>query len=80
MKLEKIIEKSKNFLFLLENKEDIKKKKLENLREKINEKISKLSKKIRYEVDQNEIVRLKNEKKILKVFKKELKQKREEKE
>ena len=37
MKLKKILEKVKNYLFLIQNNEDIKKRKIEKLRDKIDE-------------------------------------------
>ena len=40
MKLKKILEKVKNYLFLIQNNEDIKKRKIEKLRDKILEKNS----------------------------------------
>ena len=49
MKLKKILEKVKNYLFLIQNNEDIKKRKIEKLRDKIEDKILKLDKKIRDE-------------------------------
>ena len=42
MKLKKILEKAKNYLFLIQNNEDIKKRKIEKLRDKIEDKILKL--------------------------------------
>ncbi len=47
MKLEKIYEKAKKYLLLIEEKEDVEKKKIEKLQNKIEDKISKLEKKIR---------------------------------
>ena len=52
MKLKKILEKVKNYLFLIQNNEDIKKRKIEKLRDKIEDKILKLDKKIRDEKDE----------------------------
>ena len=45
MKLGKILEKAKKYLLLIEEKEDIEKKKIEKLKDKIENKITKLEKK-----------------------------------
>lgn len=74
MKLAKIFEKAKNYLFLIENNEDIKKRKIEKLRDKIEDKILKLDKKIRDEKDEEQNLKLKEERNILKNFRKQLKE------
>ena len=76
MKLKKILEKVKNYLFLIQNNEDIKKRKIEKLRDKIEDKILKLDKKIRDEKDEEQNLKLKEERNILKNFRKQLKQKK----
>ena len=76
MKLKKILEKVKNYLFLIQNNEDIKKRKIEKLRDKIEDKILKLDKKIRDEKDEEENLKLKDERTMLKNFSKQLKQKK----
>ena len=76
MKLAKIFEKAKNYLFLIQNNEDIKKRKIEKLRDKIEDKILKLDKKIRDEKDEEQNLKLKEERNILKNFRKQLKQKK----
>ena len=75
MKLKKILEKAKKYLFLIQNNEDIKKRKIEKLRDKIEDKILKLDKKIRDEKDEEENLKLKEERNILKNFRKQLKEK-----
>ena len=75
MKLAKIFEKAKNYLFLIENNEDIKKRKIEKLRDKIDDKISKIDKKIKKENSLEDILKLKEERNILKNFRKQLKEK-----
>ena len=75
MKLKKIFEKAKNYLFLIQNNEDIKKRKIEKLRDKIEDKILKLDKKIRDEKDEEQNLKLKEERNILKNFRKQLKEK-----
>ena len=70
MKLKKILEKVKNYLFLIQNNEDIKKRKIEELRDKIEDKILKLDKKIRDEKDEEQNLKLKEERNILKNFRK----------
>ena len=75
MKLAKIFEKAKNYLFLIENNEDIKKRKIEKLRDKIEDKILKLDKKIRDEKGEEQNLKLKEERNILKNFRKQLKEK-----
>ena len=64
MKLKKILEKAKNYLFLIQNNEDIKKRKIEKLRDKIEDKILKLDKKIRDEKDEEQNLKLKEERNI----------------
>jgi hypothetical protein len=76
MNLKKIIEKVKNYLFLIQNNEDIKKRKIEKLRDKIEDKILKLDKKIRDEKDEEQNLKLKDERTMLKNFRKQLKQKK----
>ncbi|HRL08972.1 MAG TPA: hypothetical protein PLZ88_05885 [Aliarcobacter sp.] len=68
MKLKKILEKAKNYLFLIQNNEDIKKRKIEKLRDKIEDKILKLDKKIRDEKDEEQNLKLKDERTMLKEF------------
>ena len=75
MKLAKIFEKAKNYLFLIQNNEDIKKRKIEILRDKIEDKILKLDKKIKKENSLEDILKLKEERNILKNFRKQLKEK-----
>ena len=75
MKLAKIFEKAKNYLFLIQSNEDIKKRKIEKLRDKIEDKILKLDKKIRDEKDEEQNLKLKEERNILKNFRKQLKEK-----
>ena len=75
MKLKKILEKAKNYLFLIQKNEDIKKKKIEKIRDKIEDKISKIDKKIRDEKDEEQNLKLKEERNILKNFRKQLKEK-----
>ena len=75
MKLAKIFEKAKNYLFLIENNEDIKKRKIEKLRDKIEDKILKLDKKIKKENSLEDILKLKEERNILKNFGKQLNEK-----
>ena len=75
MKLKKILEKVKNYLFLIQNNEDIKKRKIEKLRDKIEDKILKLDKKIKKENSLEDILKLKEERNILKNFRKQLKEK-----
>ena len=75
MELKKILEKAKNYLFLIQNNEDIKKRKIEKLRDKIEDKILKLDKKIRDEKDEEQNLKLKEERNILKNFRKQLKEK-----
>ncbi|QNM89654.1 hypothetical protein HOO34_08405 [Aliarcobacter cryaerophilus] len=75
MKLARILEKAKNYLFLIQNNEDIKKRKIEKLRDKIEDKILKLDKKIRDEKDEEQNLKLKEERNILKNFRKQLKEK-----
>ncbi|MGJ0308989.1 hypothetical protein [Aliarcobacter cryaerophilus] len=75
MKLAKILEKAKKYLFLIQTNEDIKKRKIEKLRDKIKDKILKLDKKIRDEKDEEQNLKLKEERNILKNFRKQLKEK-----
>lgn len=75
MKLAKIFEKAKKYLFLIQTNEDIKKRKIEKLRDKIEDKILKLDKKIRDEKDEEQNLKLKEERNILKNFRKQLKEK-----
>lgn len=75
MKLVKILEKAKKYLFLIQTNEDIKKRKIEKLRDKIKDKILKLDKKIRDEKDEEQNLKLKEERNILKNFRKQLKEK-----
>ena len=75
MKLKKILEKVKNYLFLIQTNEDIKKRKIEKLRDKIDDKISKIDKKIKKENSLEDILKLKEERNILKNFRKQLKEK-----
>lgn len=75
MKLARILEKAKKYLFLIQNNEDIKKRKIEKLRDKIEDKILKLDKKIRDEKDEEQNLKLKEERNILKNFRKQLKEK-----
>lgn len=75
MKLAKILEKAKKYLFLIQTNEDIKKRKIEKLRDKIEDKILKLDKKIRDEKDEEQNLKLKEERNILKNFRKQLKEK-----
>ena len=60
---------------LIQNNEDIKKRKIEKLRDKIEDKILKLDKKIRDEKDEEQNLKLKEERNILKNFRKQLKEK-----
>ena len=75
MKLKKILEKVKNYIFLIQTNEDIKKRKIEKLRDKIDDKISKIDKKIKKENSLEDILKLKEERNILKNFRKQLKEK-----
>ena len=75
MKLKKILEKAKNYLFLIDNHEELKQRKIEKLRDKIEDKISKIDKKIRDEKDEEHNLKLKEERNILKNFRKQLKEK-----
>ena len=74
MKLEKIYEKIKKYLELIEE-EDIEKKKVDKLNEKIEDKISKIKEKIKSSDNIEEENRLREEIGILKEFKKQLKEK-----
>ena len=75
MKLAKIFEKAKNYLFLINNHEELKQRKIEKLRDKIEDKISKIDKKIKKENSLKDILKLKEERNILKNFRKQLKEK-----
>lgn len=75
MKLEKIYEKVKKYLSLIEDKE-IEKKKVKKLQEKLEDKIFKLKEKIKNSKILEEENRLKEELEILKKFKKQLKVKK----
>jgi len=58
MKLGRIYEKAKKYLLLIDEKEDVEKKKIKKLQDKIDEKISKLEKKIQNESNQEEKIKL----------------------
>ena len=75
MKLEKIYEKVKKYLLLIEE-DDIEKKKIEKLTKNIEEKISKIKNKLKFVNDIGDENRLKEEMAILKKFKKQLKKKK----
>ncbi|MEN5387096.1 hypothetical protein ABE179_04060 [Aliarcobacter skirrowii] len=75
MKLTKILEKAKKYLFLIDNHEELKQRKIEKLRDKIDDKISKIDKKIKKENSLEDILKLKEERNILKNFRKQLKEK-----
>ncbi len=75
MKLAKILEKAKKYLFLIDNHEELKQRKIEKLRDKIDDKISKIDKKIKKENSLKDILKLKEERNILKNFRKQLKEK-----
>ena len=75
MKLARILEKAKKYLFLIDNHEELKQRKIEKLRDKIEDKISKIDKKIRDEKDEEQNLKLKEERNILKNFRKQLKEK-----
>ena len=74
MQLEKIYEKVKKYLLLIEE-DDIEKKKIEKLTKNIEEKISKIKNKLKFVNDIGDENRLKEEMAILKKFKKQLKRK-----
>ncbi|AXX94290.1 MULTISPECIES: hypothetical protein [Arcobacter] len=76
MKLVKIYEKVKKYLSLIEDKQEIEKKKIKKLQEKIEDKISKIEQKIKELNNIEEKERLKKEIIILKEFKKQLKNKK----
>lgn len=76
MKLEKIYEKIKRYLELIEE-DDIEKKKVTKLNEKIEDKISKIKEKVKLSTNIEEENRLREEIGILKKFKKQLKEKKE---
>ncbi|MCT7519592.1 MULTISPECIES: hypothetical protein [Aliarcobacter] len=75
MKLVKILEKAKKYLFLIDNNEELKQRKIEKLRDKLEDKISKIDKKIKKENSLEDILKLKEERNILKNFRKQLKEK-----
>lgn len=75
MKLVKILEKAKKYLFLIDNNEELKQRKIEKLRDKLEDKISKIDKKIKKENSLEDILKLKDERNILKNFRKQLKEK-----
>jgi bacterioferritin (cytochrome b1) len=75
MQLEKIYEKVKKYLLLIEE-DDIEKKKIEKLTKNIEEKISKIKNKLKFVNDVGDENRLKEEMAILKKFKKQLKKKK----
>jgi hypothetical protein len=75
MQLEKIYEKVKKYLLLIEE-DDIEKKKIDKLSENIEEKISKIKNKLKSINDIDDENRLKEEIAILKKFKKQLKEKK----
>lgn len=76
MKLEKIYEKIKKYLVLNED-DDIEKKKINKLNEKIEDKISKIKNKIKSSKNIQDENRLREEIGILKKFKKQLKEKKQ---
>ena len=76
MQLEKIYEKVKKYLLLIEE-DDIEKKKIEKLTKNIEEKISKIKNKLKFVNDIGDENRLKEEMAILKKFKKQLKKKKQ---
>jgi hypothetical protein len=75
MQLEKIYEKVKKYLLLIEE-DNIEKKKIDKLSENIEEKISKIKNKLKSINDTDDENRLKEEIAILKKFKKQLKEKK----
>ena len=75
MQLEKIYEKVKKYLLLIEE-DDIEKKKIEKLTKNIEEKISKIKNKLKFVNDIGDKNKLKEEMAILKKFKKQLKKKK----
>ena len=75
MKLEKIYEKIKRYLELIEE-DDIEKKKVNKLNEKIEDKIFKIKEKVKSSDNIEEENRLREEIGILKKFKKQLKEKK----
>ncbi|MDY3199405.1 MAG: hypothetical protein AB7S49_04855 [Arcobacter sp.] len=76
MKLEKIYEKIKEYLLLIEEDKDLEEKKVKKLQEKIENKISKLKEKTKFSKNIEEENKLKEEISILKKFKKQLKEKK----
>lgn len=76
MKLKKIFEKAKKYLFLIEEKEEIERKKIEKLQEKIKDKIAKIEKNIEKSEDKVEKEKLQKERNLLIEFKKQLKNKK----
>lgn len=75
MQLEKIYEKVKKYLLLIDE-DEIEKKKIKKLNENIEEKISKIKSKLKIVEDIDDENRLKEEIAILKKFKKQLKEKK----
>ena len=75
MKLEKIYEKVKKYLVLIDE-DEIEKKKIKKLSGDIEEKISKIKDKLKSVKDLDDENRLKEEISILKKFKKQLKEKK----
>jgi hypothetical protein len=75
MQLEKIYQKVKKYLLLIEE-DDIEKKKINKLNEDIEEKISKIKNKLKSVNNIDDENRLKEEIAILKKFKKQLKEKK----
>jgi len=76
MKLEKIYEKIKEYLLLIEEDKDLEEKEVKKLQEKIENKISKLKEKTKFSKNIEEENKLKEEILILKKFKKQLKEKK----
>lgn len=76
MKLEKIYEKIKEYLLLIEEDKDFEEKKIKKLQEKIEDKIFKLKEKVKLCNNIEEENKLKEEISILKKFKKQLKEKK----
>ncbi|QKF76655.1 hypothetical protein [Arcobacter defluvii] len=76
MKLEKIYEKIKEYLLLIEEDKDLEEKEVKKLQEKIENKISKLKEKTKFSKNIEEENKLKEEISILKKFKKQLKEKK----
>lgn len=76
MKLEKIYDEVKKYLLLTEDDEDIEHKEISELNEKLEDKISKLKEKIKSSNNIEEENSLKQEIEILKKFRKQLKEKK----